>query len=251
MFKKVLIVTVLLTSFASTASANALYEVKKGDTLTKIAKLNKVAINDLRSWNKLTKDSIYIKQKLIVKKAAVTTKAPAKVIAAKPKPVIVTNTPKQETVVEPVQSLDAQPTTAPIAEQAKNLSIEGQAIYSLMIDFSKHLEGIPYLYAGNTMAGFDCSGFIYFLHAQAGLDITRQSSESYFAQTANVALPVVGDLVFFENTYKQGISHMGVYLGDNKFIHAGSKGVEVASLESSYWKDHFVSFNRFNSLTVN
>lgn len=251
MFKKVLIVTVLLTSFATTASANALYEVKKGDTLTKIAKVNKVAINDLRSWNKLTKDSIFIKQKLIVKKPIVATKTPAKVVDAKPKPVIVTNTPKQEPVVSPIQVKDAQISTAPIMKQANNLSIKGQAIYSLMTDLSKHLEGIPYLYAGYTADGFDCSGFIYFLHAQAGLDITRQSSESYFAQTANVALPVVGDLVFFENTYKQGISHMGVYLGDNKFIHAGSKGVEVASLESAYWKEHFVSFNRFNSLTVN
>lgn len=248
MFKRVLIVTVLLTSFATTASANALYEVKKGDTLTKIAQVNKVAINDLRSWNKLTKDNIFIKQKLIVKKATVTTKTPAKVIATKP--VIATNVPKQEATVSPVQIKDAQPTIAPIAEQAKNLSMKGQATYSLMIDFSKRLEGVPYLYAGNTMAGFDCSGFIYFLHTQAGLDITRQSSESYFSQTANVTMPVAGDLVFFENTYKQGISHMGVYLGDNKFIHAGSKGVEVASLDSSYWKEHFVSFNRFNSLTV-
>ena len=68
MFKKVLIVTVLLGTFATTASANTLYEVKKGDTLTKIANVNKVAINDLRAWNKLTKDSIYIKQKLVVNK---------------------------------------------------------------------------------------------------------------------------------------------------------------------------------------
>ena len=88
------------------------------------------------------------------------------------------------------------------------------------------------------------------LHAQAGLDITRQSSESYFTQTSVVSIPVVGDLVFFQNTYKQGISHMGIYIGDNKFIHAGSKGVEVTSLDSSYWKEHFVSFNRFNALTV-
>lgn len=250
MFKKVLMVTVLLVSFASTASANTLYEVKKGDTLTKIAKLNKVAIKDLRSWNKLTKDSIYIKQKLIVKKMTdTTTKTPAKVIATKP--VIVTNVPRQETVVAPVQVKDAQVTTAPIAEQAKNLSTKGQAVYSLLIDYARLLEGVPYLYAGNTAAGFDCSGFIYFIHSQTGLDITRHSSESYFTQTSNVTVPVAGDLVFFENTYKQGISHMGVYLGESKFIHAGSKGVEVASLESAYWKEHFVSFNRFNSLTVN
>ena len=248
MFKKVLIVTVLLISFASSASANTLYEVKKGDTLSKIAKLNKVTINDLRSWNKLTKDSVYIKQKLVVKKPAVATKTPAKVVTTKP--VVVTSTSKQETVVTPVQVKDAQLITAPFQEQEKSLSAKGQAMYPLIVDFAKRLEGIPYVYGGYTMSGFDCSGFIYFLHTQAGLDITRQSSESYFAQTSVVSIPVVGDLVFFQNTYKQGISHMGIYIGDNKFIHAGSKGVEVTSLDSSYWKEHFVSFNRFNALTV-
>lgn len=50
------------------------------------------------------------------------------------------------------------------------------------------------------MAGYDCSGFIYCLHAQAGLDITSQSSESYFTQTSAVSIPVVGVIVFFENT---------------------------------------------------
>lgn len=248
MFKKVLIVTVLLISFASSASANTLYEVKKGDTLSKIAKLNKVTINDIRSWNKLTKDSIYIKQKLVVKKPTVATKTPAKVVTTKP--VVVSNSPKEETVVTPVQVKDTSLITAPVSGQASNLSAKGQVMYPLIVDFAKRLEGIPYVYGGYSMSGFDCSGFIYFLHAQAGLDIMRQSSESYFTQTSAVSIPVVGDLVFFQDTYKQGISHMGIYIGDNKFIHAGSKNVEVTSLDSSYWKEHFVSFNRFNALTV-
>ncbi|MER2076749.1 NlpC/P60 family protein [Psychrobacillus psychrotolerans] len=248
MFKKVLIVTVLLISFASSASANTLYEVKKGDTLSKIAKFNKVTINDIRSWNKLTKDNIYIKQKLVVKKPTVATKTPAKVVTTKP--VVVSNSPKEETVVTPVQVKDTSLITAPVSGQASNLSAKGQVMYPLIVDFAKRLEGIPYVYGGYSMSGFDCSGFIYFLHAQAGLDITRQSSESYFTQTSAVSIPVVGDLVFFQNTYKQGISHMGIYIGDNKFIHAGSKNVEVTSLDSSYWKEHFVSFNRFNALTL-
>ena len=80
MFKKVLLVTVLLFSFASTAAAstNTLYEVKKGDTLSKIAKANKVSVKDLQTWNKLTKDNIYVKQKLVVQKPE-TAKTPTKV----------------------------------------------------------------------------------------------------------------------------------------------------------------------------
>ena len=95
------------------------------------------------------------------------------------------------------------------------------------------------------MEGFDCSGFIYFIHSQAGLDITRKGSDNYFTETLQIAEPVPGDLVFFQNTYKEGISHMGIYLGENEFMHAGSKGVEIASLDLAYWKDRFV-FNKFD-----
>lgn len=248
MFKKVLIVSVLLFTFTTSASANALYEVKKGDSLTKIAKVYKVTVNDLRTWNKLKKDSIYVKQKLIVQKPKVantTTKATQAIASAKP-----VTTPKENPAKDvQVKAEELITNPAPILNDVKSLSSDGQATYDLVVDFAKLLVGTPYLYAGNTMAGFDCSGFIYFVHSQAGLTITRQSSESYFAQSSAIANPVVGDLVFFENTYKAGISHMGIYLGNNEFIHAGSKGVEIASLDSTYWKEHFVSFNRFHMVS--
>ncbi|TQR17640.1 C40 family peptidase [Psychrobacillus soli] len=252
MLKKVLLVSVLLFTFASTATAssNTLYEVKKGDTLSKIAKANKVAVKDLQTWNKLTKDSIYVKQKLVVQKPK-TAKAPTKVTTpvATAKPV---TQPKTDKIVQPVQvmaeTLITSPT--PVAVEAKALSASGQAVYNTLVDFAKLLEGTPYLYAGNTIAGFDCSGFIHFVHMQAGLNMTRQSSESYFTQSATVSDPVVGDLVFFENTYKEGISHMGIYIGDDQFIHAGSKGVEITKLSNVYWKEHFVSFNRFHAVSV-
>lgn len=252
MFKKVASITILLLSLSVTAnaSANTTYEVKKGDSLTKIAKVHKVTVNDLRLWNKLTKDNIYVKQKLIVKKpvaAPKTTNETKAIATAKPVTPV-----KTETIVQPVQVKAEQVITYPTSSEgeAKQLSESGQAVYGSLVDIAKLLEGVPYLYAGNTIAGFDCSGFIHFVHMQAGLNMTRQSSESYFTQSATVANPVVGDLVFFENTYKEGISHMGIYLGDDQFIHAGSKGVEIASLQSVYWKDHFVSFKRFHAVSV-
>ena len=231
MRKKVLIIVFMLFFITENASASTLYEVKKGDSLTKIAKLHKVTVADLRTWNKLTKDNIYIKQKLVVQKPA-TVKIATKVVPAKAAPVV---TKPVQTVAAPV----ATPAPAPI------ISGEGHAYYPLIIDFAKRLEGIPYLYAGNTMAGFDCSGFIYFLHNQAGVKIERKSSESYYLDSVVVTNPVPGDLVFFQNTYKEGISHMGIFLGDNQFIHAGSKGVEITKLDNVYWNEHFVSFNRF------
>ncbi|MER2237491.1 MAG: NlpC/P60 family protein [Psychrobacillus sp.] len=235
MRKKVLIIVFMLFFITENASASTLYEVKKGDSLTKIAKLHKVTVADLRTWNKLTKDNIYIKQKLVVQKPA-TVKSATKVAPAKATPVV--TKPVQSVVVAALVPV-ATPAPAPI------ISGEGHAYYPLIIDFAKRLEGIPYLYAGNTMAGFDCSGFIYFLHNQAGVKMERKSSESYYLDSVVVTNPVPGDLVFFQNTYKEGISHMGIFLGDNQFIHAGSKGVEITKLDNVYWNEHFVSFNRF------
>ncbi|QFF98195.1 peptidoglycan endopeptidase [Psychrobacillus glaciei] len=253
MFKKVLLVTVLMFSFAATASAstNTLYEVKKGDSLSSIAKTYKITVNDLLTWNKLSKDSIFVKQKLIVLKPTIvktSTKTPQTVVATKPVSPV-----KPQTVEKPVQVKAEELITSPgpLLDEAKPLSSNGQAIYSLSVDFAGRMQGIPYLNAGITMAGFDCSGFIYFVYTQAGLKISRQSSEGYFASSAPVTNPIVGDLVFFENTYGIGISHMGIYIGNNEFIHAGTKGVEKATLDLPYWKEHFVSFKRFHAVSVN
>lgn len=238
MIKKVVLSGILFFSFSATASANTLYEVQKGDTLSKIAKTYKVSVNDLRTWNKIKLDNIYVKQKIIVKMTS--GKAPAKPSVVKP---------KTETVVK-VPDSKVESITYPLIDEAKPLTEKGQAAYEVLLGLGPIMEGIPYLYAGNTVEGFDCSGFIYYMHSQAGLDIVRKSSESYYLESATVANPVAGDLVFFENTYKEGISHMGIYLGDNEFIHAGTKGVEKAKLDSVYWKEHFVGFKRFHSVSL-
>lgn len=243
MIKKVVLSSILFLSFSATASANKLYEVQKGDTLTKIAKTHKVSVNDLRAWNKIKLDSIYVKQKIIVKMTS--GKASAKPpVAVKP-----TIPVKTETVVK-VPEAKVESITYPLIDEAKLLSEKGQAVYEVLLALGPIMEGIPYLYAGNTVEGFDCSGFIHYMHSQAGLDIVRKSSESYYLESATVAYPIAGDLVFFENTYKEGISHMGIYLGDNEFIHAGTKGVEKAKLDSVYWKEHFVGFKRFHSVSL-
>ena len=89
----------------------------------------------------------------------------------------------------------------------------------------------------------------FYAFNQGGLKIGRASSEGYFyGNTTHVENPVPGDLVFFENTYKEGISHMGIYLGDNKFIHAGTDGVEVSDVTYSYWSSKLVAYKRFDSV---
>ena len=78
--------------------------------------------------------------------------------------------------------------------------------------------------------------------------VKRLSSEGYYSRSYYVNSPQPGDLVFFENAYKKGISHLGIYIGNNEFIHAGDNGVQVTSLSNSYWKSKFDGFKRFYEL---
>lgn len=105
------------------------------------------------------------------------------------------------------------------------------------------LKGTPYMYGGASPAGFDCSGFVQYVFNQSGKDMSR-STLSQFAETTTVSDPQVGDLVFFANTYRAGISHVGIYIGNNEFVHSGGAKAEVRSLDESYWKQHFHSFKR-------
>jgi peptidoglycan endopeptidase LytE len=142
----------------------------------------------------------------------------------------------------PVPVIVTEPLAAPV-------SANGQAIYASLASIAPNYIGSPYLMGGKLPTGFDCSGYIYYVHNEAGLKITRKSSADYYKDATKVTVPQIGDLVFFKDTYITGISHMGVYIGDNQFIHAASRGVEITNLDNSYWKSHFVDFRRFNAVT--
>ena len=105
--------------------------------------------------------------------------------------------------------------------------------------------GIPYVWGGSTLSGFDCSGFIYYVVNKTGKSIGRYSAAGYFDRSYYVDQPQAGDLVFFANTYKKGISHLGIYLGGRQFIHADEKyGIKISTLDSPYYTEHFDSFKR-------
>ncbi|GAB3042026.1 hypothetical protein GCM10027286_00010 [Virgibacillus ainsalahensis] len=116
-----------------------------------------------------------------------------------------------------------------------------------LISSAKSQMGTPYTWGGTSTSGFDCSGFIYWAYKQAGKDdIKRTSTDGYYNRSYTVNNPQVGDLVFFEGTYRAGISHMGIYLGGGKFIHAGSStGVTISDVNDPYyWGKHFHSYKR-------
>ncbi|WP_059171897.1 LysM peptidoglycan-binding domain-containing protein [Bacillus sp. FJAT-27445] len=137
------------------------------------------------------------------------------------------------------------PATVETAQPATPLDGD-KSLTAAVITFGKSLVGTPYVWGGSTIEGFDCSGFIYYVYNQAGNQLVRHSAEGYYNRSYEIDKPVAGDLVFFENTYKKGISHMGIYLGDNLFLHADAvKGVTITSLDDPYYNLRFESFKRF------
>jgi cell wall-associated NlpC family hydrolase len=109
------------------------------------------------------------------------------------------------------------------------------------------LLGSPYVWGGSSPSGFDCSGFVWYVARQAG----KQLSRGMFAQYNSGSHPSrdqlqVGDLVFFQNTFSPGLSHNGIYIGNNQFVHAADEaaGVTISSLNTGYWKSHWFGATR-------
>lgn len=106
--------------------------------------------------------------------------------------------------------------------------------------------GKPYRYGGASPRGFDCSGLVYYSYHKAGYKVPRTSQQQY-----RDSLPVKkahmreGDLLFFRIEGK--VSHVGVYLGGNRFIHAPSSGkqVSITTLDNPYWKTRLTKTGRF------
>ncbi len=107
--------------------------------------------------------------------------------------------------------------------------------------------GTPYRWGGESAeSGFDCSGLTQFAFHRANLDLPRTSREQYRA-TRRVERGDLrpGDLVFFRLKGKR-IDHVGIYVGNNRFVHAPSRGKDVsfARLDNAYWSRHYIGAGR-------
>ena len=109
--------------------------------------------------------------------------------------------------------------------------------------------GKPYKYGGSSPAGFDCSGLVHFSYQQAGVSLPRSTEEQRRAsRRVKLAELKRGDLLFFDQEGKKN-SHVGIYLGDRRFVHAPSSGKHVRndSLDSAYWKKHLSEVRRLST----
>lgn len=115
----------------------------------------------------------------------------------------------------------------------------GASTGSEIADFALQYEGYPYVYAGEGPNAFDCSGFTMFVIKKTlGIDITHDMFIQYeMGQQVGQGELQPGDLVFFKNTFRRGLSHNGIYIGNGEFIHAEneSTGVVISDLNSDYY----------------
>lgn len=120
------------------------------------------------------------------------------------------------------------------------------ALRHSLVALGKDNLGYRYRYGGTKPGGFDCSGLMLYLFGQHGIDLHRTAA----AQLQDgVVVPrdglQVGDLLFF---YERGrhypASHVGIYIGDNKMIHSGSRGTEIADLDIDYYVKYYIGARR-------
>lgn len=128
--------------------------------------------------------------------------------------------------------------------QRNNASGNKQSV----VKTAKRMLGVKYRYGGTSPnKGFDCSGLVQYSHKAAGIYLPRTTGQQYKA-----AKPIsrrylkAGDLVFFKTSVSRAVSHVGIYLGNSKFIHAPSSGkrVKISSMKEKYWRKRFTGAGR-------
>lgn len=128
---------------------------------------------------------------------------------------------------------------APSAAALNGVSVDG------IIATAKKYIGTPYVWGGTTPAGFDCSGYVQYVFKHHGIQLPRTSSQQFQSGIAvSKANLKPGDLVFFATSFGS-VNHLGIYIGNNQFIHCGSStGVTITSLNNSYWAPRYAGARR-------
>ncbi len=252
MKKQLLMVTasigILFSGFYSPASAQEVnYKVQSGDTLWKIATSNNISVQDLQTWNHLNSTTIYVGQELsLIAPNSNTT------YTVKSGDSLYFIAKAHNTTVTQLKSINQLTSDLIYIGQVLKLTPDNEKTASkntlnvdALIAEGKKYIGVPYVWGGSTPSGFDCSGFLNYVFGQVGVSIPR-TVEKIWSEATPVSTPKPGDLVFF-TTYKEGPSHAGLFIGDDKFLQVGtSTGVTITDMNNPYWKARYLGAKKVN-----
>ncbi|RUM71645.1 MAG: glycoside hydrolase [Sulfurovum sp.] len=128
------------------------------------------------------------------------------------------------------------------SKMPSSITKKNKTIQNSLIDLATSKIGSPYVYAKTGPDSFDCSGFVYYLFSQHNITIPRTSlAQSKIGKKLTREALQKGDILFFDTSGKGHINHSGVYIGEDRFIHASSgkaKSVTISSL-NAWYKDKF------------
>lgn len=233
------------------------YTVKAGDSLYIIATNHNTSVTELKSINQLNTDLINIGQ--VLKVPSSTTQSE---IVTAPKTYTVKSgdslwqiASKNGLTIQQLKTFNGLTSDNIMVGQVLKLTSDGTTAPSpapvvtktlnvdALITEGKKYIGTPYVWGGSTPSGFDCSGFLNYVYSKVGVSIPR-TVETIWGATTSVTTPQPGDIVFY-NTSNAGPSHAGIYIGDNKFLHAGSStGVTITDMNNPYWKARYLGVKK-------
>ncbi|MGD0883970.1 MAG: LysM peptidoglycan-binding domain-containing protein [Thermodesulfovibrionales bacterium] len=199
------------------------YTVKKGDNIGKVAKRFSITPDEIMDLNELDSENLKQGQHLLLedRDEPADTKAPA-------------------------ATLPEASVSDSIAAAAASTELNSLGMKERLILFAKKMLNIPYRFGGSSFIGIDCSGYVQKVYSFLNFPLPRTAREQF-----SIGEPVskedlsIGDLVFFR-TYASFPSHVGIYLGNDLFIHASSRGrkVTIDSLETPYYFKRFIGAKR-------
>jgi len=260
-----------LKETATAAPKDLYHTVKKGDTLVSVSHKYSVSVSELQELNGLNKSAKLKKgQRLLVSSAGPKTYTVRKGdtiwnIARKfnldaeelmeinemASPSVKTGQKLNLEEAQPVLShLQDNTIIKTLEEEMKTYSesddISQKNLQEKITLFAKKLLDIPYKFGGNSILGIDCSGYVKKVYGFLGMDLPRTAREQFNeGESIEKEELSIGDLVFFR-TYASFPSHVGIYMGNNLFIHASPKGkkVKVDNLDTPYFVKRFIGAKR-------
>ncbi|MBI5577136.1 MAG: C40 family peptidase [Deltaproteobacteria bacterium] len=222
------------------------HTVEKGETLSEIAEMYGMTIRELKALNHIRKPKrVKAGAKILVRKQ----KEEEPVVAAAPPPQDAppAEIPRESLIARELREIAASPVVKEVrelTEPAKGTGLGG--IKEKLISIAHKMLDIPYRFGGSSFLGIDCSGYVQKVFGVLDVVLPRTAREQFrHGEKVSRDELSVGDLVFFR-TYAKFPSHVGIYLGNNQFIHASSRErkVKIDSMDAPYYYKRFIGGRR-------
>ncbi|QWV92636.1 C40 family peptidase [Geomonas oryzisoli] len=227
---------------ASAAADTKVYKVKKSESLSRIAKKTGVSVAELKRLNGLTSSRVKAGKVLVLKEREPADEPKVKVTKKlQLRHPDLFNEKDYEQSIQELASLEPERQV----DLSKNTELKADSIKELKKSAYGFL-GTRYRFGGSSRSGIDCSSFVQHVFKELEVSLPRTAREQF--EVGNAVAPgdlQRGDLIFFA-TYASYPSHVGIYLGNNKMIHASSRDrrVVISSLNTSYYRSRFLGAKR-------